>query len=86
MHSISCGGVVVSKWGVAIIYVAIGLVLVAAGAQRGALEQQPVGAAQALVGEQLLETNAGAAVGPQVTGVDELLAIGFDQQRAGIGR
>jgi ABC-2 type transport system permease protein len=32
MHSISRGGVVVSKWGVAIIYVAIGLVLVAADA------------------------------------------------------
>jgi len=32
MHAISRGGVLVSKWGVAIIYVAIGLALVAAGA------------------------------------------------------
>ena len=31
MHSISRGGVILSKWGVAIIYVIIGLVLVAAG-------------------------------------------------------
>lgn len=32
MHSISRGGVIASKWGVAIIYIAIGLVLVAIGA------------------------------------------------------
>jgi len=32
MHSISRGGVIVSKWGVAVIYVAIGLAIVAAGA------------------------------------------------------
>jgi ABC-2 type transport system permease protein len=32
MHSISRGGVILSKWGVAIIYIAVGLVLVAAGA------------------------------------------------------
>ena len=32
MHAISRGGVIVSKWGVAIIYVAIGLALVFAGA------------------------------------------------------
>src|SRR5664279_3019701 len=32
MHAISRGGVVVSKWGVAVIYVAIGLAIVAAGA------------------------------------------------------
>jgi len=32
MHSISRGGVLVSKWGVAVIYVVIGLALVAAGA------------------------------------------------------
>ncbi len=35
MHSISRGGVILSKWGVAIIYVAIGLVIVAAGALLG---------------------------------------------------
>ena len=38
-------------------------VAVAAGAQRGALEQEPVGAAQSRVGEQLLEAKAGAPVG-----------------------
>jgi ABC-2 type transport system permease protein len=32
MHSISRGGVILSKWGVAVIYVAIGLAIVAAGA------------------------------------------------------
>ena len=35
MHSISRGGVIVSKWGIAIIYMVIGLGLVAAGGVRG---------------------------------------------------
>ena len=55
-------------------------------AQRRALDEQPVDAAQALVGEQVLEAEAGAAVGAQVAGVEQALAVGLDEQRARVGR
>jgi hypothetical protein len=54
--------------------------------QRGALQQQPVDAVQARVGEQLLEAEAGAAVGAQVARVEELLTVGLDEQRARVRR
>ena len=60
-------------------------VTAAAGAQRGALEQEPVDAAQARVGEQPLKTKAGAPVGAQVTRVDEPLSVGFDQRARASG-
>ena len=54
--------------------------------QRRALAEQPVDAVHALVGEQLLEAEAGAAVGAQVAGVEQALAVGLDEQRARVGR
>ena len=57
-----------------------------ADAERRALEQQPVGALQARVGEQLLEAEPRAPVGAQVARVDELLLVGLDEQRPRIRR
>ena len=61
-------------------------VRVARRAQRRAFDQQPIDAVQALVGEHVLEPEAGAAVGPQVAGVEQALAVGLDEQGARIGR
>ncbi len=58
----------------------------AGGAQRGALAEQPVGAAHALVGEQVLEAEAGASVGAQVAGVEQALSVGLDEQGARVRR
>ena len=55
-------------------------------AQRRAFDQEPVDSAQALVFEHVLEAEPGAPMGPQIARVEQTLAIGFDQQGAGIGR
>ena len=53
--------------------------------ERGALDEQRVDAFDARVLEQVVEAEAGAAVGAQVAGVEQALAVGFDEQRARVG-
>ena len=48
----------------------------ARGTQRGAFDQQPVDAVQALVAEHVRKAKAGAAVSPQVAGVEQAAAVG----------
>ena len=55
-------------------------------AQRGALAEQPVDAAHALVGEQVLEAEAGAPVCAKVAGVEQALPVGFAEQRPRVRR